>query len=358
MTRRSLQHSALIGFALLAAATPTYPCDIPVFRYAQERWPLTPYELYCNPESTELTQAIQQHNANLQPAPAPPEPADAPPGLHLIRPYANGNRELIWSGDPSTTSLQSILNSPARTRILEYLADDFVAVWIFLDPETTQDDAGFQLLENNLRAMESTLQWHREYLDLLKKNRLLAPPPDIRFAAVRISRSDPNEQVLIRQLLTSEWDLAEAKGAIAFPVYGRGRVLYALVGPGISGRNIAEACAFLVGPCACTIKDDNPGVDLLLDFDWDDHISELLMTAEEIAPPAGFANLGDTLAWGPPTDAESEPVPVAPPLTNEADASTDAAPAHSTIQRSALLTMTVALLVVLTASVWLLLRKR
>ena len=56
---------------------------------------------------------------------------------------------------------------------------------------------------------------------------------------------------------------------MAFPVYGRGRVLYSLVGDGINRQSIAEACAFLVGPSACEIKASNPGSDLLIPLDWD-----------------------------------------------------------------------------------------
>lgn len=45
--------------------------------------------------------------------------------------------------------------------------------------------------------------------------------------------------------------------------------MYALVGPGINPEMIMKACAFIVGPCACEIKSDNPGFDLLLEADWE-----------------------------------------------------------------------------------------
>ena len=76
-------------------------------------------------------------------------------------------------------------------------------------------------------------------------------------------------------LLGSEPDLAGSKGPMAFPVFGRGRVLYALVGAGITVDTVRRAGAFIGGECSCTIKHGNPGTDLLLVADWSDvHLSD------------------------------------------------------------------------------------
>ena len=55
---------------------------------------------------------------------------------------------------------------------------------------------------------------------------------------------------------------------MVFPIFGRGRVLYALVGKGIRADNLGEAARFLIGSCSCQIKEQNPGVDLILSADW------------------------------------------------------------------------------------------
>jgi hypothetical protein len=71
-------------------------------------------------------------------------------------------------------------------------------------------------------------------------------------------------------LLGSEADLGEySNEPVIFPVFGRGRALYALIGEGINTDNIRETVAFLVGPCGCEIKMMNPGVDLLMAANWD-----------------------------------------------------------------------------------------
>jgi hypothetical protein len=70
-------------------------------------------------------------------------------------------------------------------------------------------------------------------------------------------------------LVRAEPDLAERSDPMAFPVFGRGRALLPLVGPGITAENIRDSAAFLVGPCSCQIKELNPGFDLLLSAFWD-----------------------------------------------------------------------------------------
>ncbi|MDE2714511.1 MAG: hypothetical protein OSB74_09135, partial [Verrucomicrobiota bacterium] len=71
-------------------------------------------------------------------------------------------------------------------------------------------------------------------------------------------------------LLNSEDDLKELQHEpMAFPVFGRGRALNALVGKGINADMIDEASAFLSGPCSCQVKRQNPGFDLLTSVNWD-----------------------------------------------------------------------------------------
>ncbi len=94
------------------------------------------------------------------------------------------------------------------------------------------------------------------------------PPLRIAFSMVRVSRTDPAEAFLVRMLLQSESDLPTLDEPMAFPVYGRGRVLYALVGAGTNAVNIGGACAFLTGPCLCECKAPSIGAVRLMAADW------------------------------------------------------------------------------------------
>ncbi|MFH1719194.1 MAG: hypothetical protein ABIF19_17700, partial [Planctomycetota bacterium] len=115
------------------------------------------------------------------------------------------------------------------------------------------------------------------------------PGLSFEFSILPVSRSDPNEQMLLTMLLRSEPDLDEyADGPVVFPVFGRGRALYALAGEGINADNIREAIGFLTGPCGCEIKMLNPGVDLLMAVNWDAAVmkfyEEFYETQEEQLP--------------------------------------------------------------------------
>ena len=97
-------------------------------------------------------------------------------------------------------------------------------------------------------------------------------PEDLKlsFSVVTLRAGDAAEKAFRETLLNSEDDLKELEHEpMAFPVFGRGRALNALVGKGINADMIDEASAFLSGPCSCQVKRQNPGFDLLTSVDWD-----------------------------------------------------------------------------------------
>jgi hypothetical protein len=102
---------------------------------------------------------------------------------------------------------------------------------------------------------------------------------------------------------------------IAFPLFGRCRLLYALVGEGIIEGTVLEACTFLIGPCTCEVKAQNEnGVDLLTSVDWDSLVEPAVEIDKELPPLLGlgaFTSL--TRDEGNPEmkgDHEAAPVPV------------------------------------------------
>jgi hypothetical protein len=151
--------------------------------------------------------------------------------------------------------------------VVEYLTEGQTAVWIFLESgNTAKDKAALGLLEKEL---ETAIRELKEEAESMPEG-LAGPDLTYEFSIVPVSRSDPNESVLLSLLQSSESDLDEYSGEpVIFPVFGRGRALYALIGEGINTDNIREAIAFIVGPCGCEIKMMNPGVDLLLAANWD-----------------------------------------------------------------------------------------
>jgi len=141
---------------------------------------------------------------------------------------------------------------------------------------TTEDTSGLELRFGDAEAMVTLVEQiaHREgFGDLLAEGTLRA--------AQRIGI--PNNDK-IRQ-------------PIAFPIFGRGRVLCALVGDEIKKENVEEICYFLVGGCSCQVKEANPGWDLLLSADWDGMLEGQMEEAVFAGPATVVKGGGAGLPW-------------------------------------------------------------
>jgi hypothetical protein len=136
--------------------------------------------------------------------------------------------------------------------------------------DKAKDDAVAQLLDRELNRLGETMELPKlDDQDI--KNGLVSVPDDglrLSFSVLRLARDNAAEQFLMQTLLATEPDLKEVREPMVFPIFGRGRVLYALVGKGIRADNLGEAARFLIGSCSCQIKEQNPGIDLVLSADW------------------------------------------------------------------------------------------
>ena len=212
------------------------------------------------------------------------------PHLVVYYPGYLGEKRIIWSGPLSANSVQGIVDSPARREIAGRILDGETAVWVLLESgDRVKDDAAESTIKETLAVMEKKLKLPEAVTGAAPQG---APDLRVDFSLVRLSRSDPAEEFLVRMLTRSEADLEQYQSQpMAFPVYGRGRVLYALVGQGITRDNVAEACAFLAGPCACEIKDSNPGTDLLILADWEKGLGGSWVDAVAVPPLATLASI-------------------------------------------------------------------
>ncbi|UCC98980.1 MAG: hypothetical protein JSW66_03660 [Phycisphaerales bacterium] len=274
-------------FALLPAVVDA--CSVPVFRYAMERWPPDYYDavIIARGESAEQTPAaallkdetaelLNLRLSGLDLATAPeeevksllgPNTPEKLPALALWYPWLKGRGAPFWTGEFTPETVSKLAQSPMRTELGERLSKGQSGVWILIESgDAAKDKAALQLLEQELETATKEL---KEMAPALVEE-LQMPGLSFEFSTLSLSRSDPNEQFLLAMLLSSEPDLDEYAGEpILFPVFGRGRALYALVGQGINADNIREAVGFLTGPCGCEVKMLNPGVDLLMAFNWD-----------------------------------------------------------------------------------------
>jgi hypothetical protein len=196
---------------------------------------------------------------------------DAAPRVIVKHPALLSNPREVWSAPLSSTTVDSILDSPMRQEISEKLGSGDSAVWVMIDSgDKAKDDAAAQLLEKELARLAETMALPKlDDQDI--KNGLVSVPDDglrLSFPLLRLKRDNPREQFLIQTLLATEPDLRDLKEPMVFPIFGRGRVLYVLVGKGIRADNLGHAADFLIGSCSCQIKEQNPGVDLVMSADW------------------------------------------------------------------------------------------
>ena len=229
------------------------------------------------------------------------------PGI-IIQYSVSAHKEVpFFSVSLNKTLFHELLESPARNSIIENLVSGTVAVWILLESgNASSDNAAATTLEKELQRMEQELQLSDEALWAWSSKliRDAGENTTVHFPVLRVSREEPEEQLFIQMLLRSEPDLLDKKDVpIAFPVYGRGIILYALVGSGINEWTIADACKFIVGPCSCYAKASSPGTELLLRANWAAHIGRTRYDAP--ASSDGVSNYfeqGEAFTVYPKTD--------------------------------------------------------
>ncbi len=286
----------VLTFCMLPAVLSA--CDVPVFRYALERWPAAAYHLSAftggglSAEEAGVAESCgelyggQNVRANLR-FEVDTAAADRHKRLALTYRLNRDRRLSIWSGPLTRANARRVVESPARDEIARGLLRGQAAVWVLLEcGDRERDRAAAGLLESELKKLEKTLT-----LPEAVNAAALRELPELRigFSLVRVSRLDPDEQVLVKILTNMEPDLKDyADQPLAFPVFGRGRALYALAGDGINSQNIYDACAFLVGPCSCEIKDLTPGMDLLIRADWQSALKHSWVNAVDPLPLSGL----------------------------------------------------------------------
>lgn len=290
-------------------------CNVPVFRYALERWRSGHDEdryravvfhrgpLDAEPARTmaELRTAAGSRDAlanlivdTVDLAGEVDEPlrkmweqqGEAKlPWLVLCYPVGDGERRTAWAGPLRRETVPSLLGSPARREIARRLMKGDSVVWLLLESgDAKKDDAAAALLDARLPALEKSIQLP----DLTADDSvplLSSLPLRLKFSTLRLQRSDPAEAVLRAMLLHTDDDLPGSAEPMVFPIFGRGRALDALVGAGINADTIQDAARFLCGACSCQVKRLNPGVDLLLAADWDAVVED----REAATPPAPVA---------------------------------------------------------------------
>lgn len=297
MLRKLFFISLLFGLFPLVSAR---ACNVPVFRYALERWRPDPYEVFVfhnGPLTTELNKLVAELRKAGEDSKEPanvevltvdlagevPEAArklwesqakGVAPWMVVRYPVSVGIEASIWAGTPTAEVVSALIQSPARREIARRLQKGDSTVWVILETgDKKQDDATAELVQTELKKLEQSLKLPNPDVpdEDGKVVKLLSELPlKVRFSVLRVSRSDPAEKLFIPMLVNTDDEIAKMENVpVMFPVFGRGRALDAFAGKGINAENIESVASFLVGACSCTVKRLSPGADVLMAANWE-----------------------------------------------------------------------------------------
>lgn len=270
-----------------------YACTVPLYQYALQQWQADPYEIYVfhkGPLSLEYQNKLDDirkasQDENFKPnvilrsfdledsqnkaAQKLWESQSKSELPWMIIKYPRFSKILwdLWAGSLKSADIKTFLDSPVRKNIARHILKGYTAVWLFLESgNQKQDQEALKILEKQLKKMSEILKVE---IPIIYQEETIAKDQKVKFSLLKLSRNDPREAFFIQMLLNTEEDLKKIIKPMAFPIFGRGRLLYAFVGEGISEENIQAVCEFIVGWCSCEVKELNPGVDLLMSVNWD-----------------------------------------------------------------------------------------
>lgn len=287
--RVPLSVSLVVG-CLLAMPSPAEACSIPVFRYALERWKPTAYSLvlyHDGPISPGQKRELAALEAGLKFAPVNVAAADVrrlDPGIlrsvhetHLrgktlpqyaiLYPESTAKTPPMWVGTPAEVAGLPLADSPARKLLADKLLGGETTVWLLLESADAQANRkAFEMLEKTLIGLKKDTELPKPTVE--GPQLLTSLPLEVKFSILRVRRDDPAESLFVRMLTHAEEGLDAVDGPMVFPVFGQGRLLGGLHGKFLTDESVEDVVRYLCRACSCQVKEQNPGIDLLIRQDW------------------------------------------------------------------------------------------
>jgi len=308
--------------------TPAGACDVPVFRYALDRFESDSYDFVIfyrgalSPEAKKLADSLGKlagknaSRVNLQvklvdlaalgdtaqkrrpqaDAPqvgGPLPPANSPLPWLAVVPAGGEAPRPVWSGPLRGRDLGPLIDSPVRREVARRLLKGDSAVFVLLESRAKDarkaDDEAAKLLEETLAAMQKEIPLPpQDDSGDVQSDR----PMKIAFSTLRVRRDDPAEEGLVHILLNLGEPPEATDRPIVYPIFGRGRILTALSGSSFTADSLKEVVGFLCNGCACSVKSQMPGADLLMAVDWRTALEGRAAHDPACGPPPALQGLG------------------------------------------------------------------
>ena len=281
-------------------------CNIPVFRYALERWQPDNCELIVFHHGA-LNQQQQESLTRLQeeqkgrgeeqggkltmcdlstPEPAhrllwdsirtQADPAGGQPYVVVRMNLGKGRTVNGWHGTLSDAVRIGIMNSPARRELSKRLLAGHSVIWLVIKAgESGEGSSGIKKINLEARRLlEENFSWLTKNIALpegigLPGSELHSEIPLLlKFTRLEIERNDPEESFLVSLFSGIQPEAFERGEDLIIPVFGRGRALEVIPASVLTTPLIKDLTVFLSGACSCQVKERNPGFDLLMSVDW------------------------------------------------------------------------------------------
>lgn len=329
----------LVVFAALAVMPQrALSCNIPVFRYALEKWDLTPYDVlvyHRGPLPAEMQAMLKpwteiSKRANIEVTIVNLDEPVAPEHRRLWEQYAKYERTpwmLVrsqskyapdapaWSGPFTEANFKTVLDSPMRQATLAHLTRGSSVVYLFLTSgDAKADRNAFTMARKELPTLAKKIKLEQQAEEGPNKLQW-AIPLKVDFPLLVLDRTDPAEAAFVKFLLGTENGLDEVDGPILFAIFGRGRVL-SLHGKYLTDENLVLATSFLCAKCSCDKKEELGAiVDLLMLADWPEIQTLLGDGKDAVAMPTSIPT---TLPYPEMIDAPAKWVPQTPDASTQA----------------------------------------
>ncbi len=311
---------AILILFFVAIASTAVACNIPVFRYALERWRPDLCELIVFHDGQlapaeekfvrDLESATIEHDGlanakiirvNLDAKTETGQPTESfrslwdtvngddaigLPCLIVRTKLGRGQTINHWRGSLEDARRVNLLDSPVRKELNQRLLRGDSVVWLLLKSTDKQrSQAARHLLEKSFEQLQSQVKLP-EGIGLPGSELHSEVPLLVKFSLLEIDPSDQQEQFLTK-LLTGFEPQAVAEGEpLLIPVFGRGRALEVIPARDLNENLIENMTVYLSGACSCQVKAQNPGFDLLMTADWD---TQLFGEDGQRPPPAKTA---------------------------------------------------------------------
>lgn len=305
------KQASLLLIPLLLASNILMACNIPVFRYALERWRPDQLELVVvhngRFQESELDTWLDSasSSANVKTKSINVSNAEASVHQELVKRFLEQKESTkpslvalqgqhprgeftIWTGTIEQFKSSQLLSSPARTKIGERLMAGHAIVWLVVESSNAEKNEQVErLLEQSNKELQRKIELP-EGIGLPGSELFSDVPLLLKFSMLRIQRNLEDEEFLLSLARGFQPDEFERDEPLVIPIFGRGRALEVIPADRLTAPLIRDLTMFLCGACSCQVKDQNPGFDLLFDRNWDAELygedGERPPAAESISP--------------------------------------------------------------------------